>query len=128
MSCIERCAMKPIQIKRCSIFTAQQGFTARLTTKVPTNIGFPMMVIGLCLKLGSFRPLDRFSIFRFEHDNIEEQKRMWESTIEFASDCTRFSLSELHLNLMVFYVILQTSQELRMLSPSLFIQGSQCKC
>ena len=79
----------------------------RLTTKVPTNIGFPMMVIGLCLKLGSFRPLDSFSIFRFEHDNIEEQQRMWVLTIEFAPDCTRFSLSELHLNLMVFYVILQ---------------------
>ena len=39
----------------------------------------------------------------------------------------------LHLTLSPFQlkdaeVTMKTSQELRMLSPSLFIQGSQCKC
>ena len=62
------------------------------------------------------------------HNHLGSQSGLFvlESILSFSS--INFKVKSRHVYWQKSRLHIQTSQELRMLSPSLFIQGSQCKC
>ena len=118
---------------------------------MPNNHGIPLSKQRYLGSVSLSRTLRCINLFPIQPSfRSESNQRYWQEKCSFVSiafnlrmtfsigNCCTFLTIIVHFLKSIFdsnnrtshvsYTVLQTSQELRMLSPSLFIQRSQCNC
>ena len=87
---------------------------------MPNNHGIPLSKQRYLSSVSLSRTLRCINLFPIQPSfRSKSNQRYWQEKSIFDSNNRTSHVS---------YTVLQTSQELRMLSPSLFIQRSQCNC